>query len=273
MAPPAPLAGSEEETVAAPESEKMTFFDPFYQALAALGYTDPIHPPLTHLPIGLMVAALIFGFGGLLLRRPFLGLSARHCLVLAWLFFFPTVLLGFRDWQHYYRGAWLLPIVAKLVLAGFLFVVLTVGVILVWRGRGESKALLLIYVLSFFAVVGLGYFGGRLVYGGAAAAPEAAPAAEAAFAAGRQLFVSHCQACHAGGGNVVLPQQPLKGSDELAKFDTFLAFIRNPRLDSGAKGPMPAFPPEEISDEQARELRQYVLRVFGPPPPAAAPHH
>jgi mono/diheme cytochrome c family protein len=243
----------------------MTFFDPFYRALAALGFTDPVHPPLTHMPIGLVVAALTFGFGALLLGRPFLSQSARHCLVLAWLFFFPTVLLGFMDWQHYYRGVWVAPIIAKLVLAGFLFVVLTAGVILVWRGRGESRVLLLIYVLSFLAVVGLGYFGGRLVFGGAAAQPEASPAPDAALRAGEQVFATHCQACHAGGGNAILPQHPLKGSDDLAKFDTFLAFIRDPRLDNGSKGPMPAFSPQELPEPQARDLYHYLLRAFGPP--------
>ena len=51
----------------------MTLFNPLYNALAAMGYTDPIHPPLTHMPIALVVAALIFGFSGWILRRPSLG--------------------------------------------------------------------------------------------------------------------------------------------------------------------------------------------------------
>ena len=109
----------------------MTIFSPLYNALAAIGFTDPIHPPLTHMPIGLVVAALIFGFAGWILRRPFLSQAGRYCLVLAWLFIFPTVLLGFMDWQQFYQGAWLLPIIVKIGLAGFLFVLLSIGVILI----------------------------------------------------------------------------------------------------------------------------------------------
>ena len=236
----------------------MTIFDPFYQALATLGYTDPVHPPLTHMPIALVTAALIFGLAARLWRRDLLGLSARHCLVLAWLFFFPTVLLGFMDWQHFYQGAWLFPIVVKIWLAGFLFVLLTMGVILVWRGQGDSKVLLVIYVLSFCTVVGLGYFGGRLVFGGWAEPPPGAARA------GLQIFKENCRACHANGGNIVMFQYPLKGSDKLADFNGFLAFIRDPRLDDGTKGPMPDFPPEAIPDQQARDLYQYLFKTFGP---------
>ena len=134
----------------------MTIFNPLYAALAAMGFTDPIHPPLTHVPIGLVVAALIFGLTGWLLRRPAWSQAARYCLGLAWLFIFPTVLLGFMDWQHYYQGAWLLPIIVKIGLASFLFVLLSIGLILVKTGREESKALLAIYLIAFFIMQGLG---------------------------------------------------------------------------------------------------------------------
>jgi len=72
----------------------MTGFDWFYNALGSVGFTDPVHPALAHMPIGLVVGALIFGFAALLWKRPLWGLSSQHCLVLAWLFWFPTVLFG-----------------------------------------------------------------------------------------------------------------------------------------------------------------------------------
>jgi uncharacterized membrane protein len=223
----------------------MTIIDSFYRTLAALGYTHPLHPPFTHVTIGLVVAAFIFGFVALLLHRPALAASARHCLVLAWFFFFPTVLLGFMDWQHFYHGAWIFPIIAKIFLATFLFIVLSLGLILLYKGRVESRLLLVVYVLGFLAVTALGYFGGQLVFGGGVkVTPEGAQTE--IFQAGKQVFLEDCQACHRRGGNVVMPQHPLKGSDELAEFNTFLTFIRNPRLDDGSKGPMPDFPPEEI---------------------------
>jgi mono/diheme cytochrome c family protein len=250
----------------------MTRFDPIYRFLAALGYPHPLHPPFTHVTIGLVVAAFIFGLGGLLRRRPLLAASARHCLVLAWFFFFPTVLLGFLDWQHFYRGDWMFPIIAKLFLAALLFIVLSLGLALLYKGQAESRVLPVIYALGFLAVTALGYFGGEIVFGGGVkVTPEAAQTA--IFRAGKQVFLEDCQACHRGGGNVVLPQYALKGSDELAEFKTFLAFIRNPRLDNGSKGPMPAFGPEQLPEPQARELYHYLLRAFGPPPAGGEHHH
>ena len=163
-----------------------------------MGFADPIYPPLTHIPIGLVVAALIFGLGGWLMRRPAWSQAARYCLGLAWLFIFPTVLLGFMDWQHYYQGAWLRPIVVKIGRASSLFVLLSIGLLLVITGREESKALLVIYVIAFLTVGGLGYFGGRLVFGGRA------PAAPPALQAGQGLFENNCMACHPNGGNAIL---------------------------------------------------------------------
>ena len=152
----------------------MTIFNPFYNALYAIGFHDPIHPPVTHITIGVVVAALVFGILARVRRQPSMAQAARYCLVLAWLFIFPTVLLGFMDWQHWYQGAWPLPILIKIYLAGFLFLLLSLGMILIFSGREKSKALLAIYFMAFFTVRGLGYFGGRLVYGGRAPAVQAA---------------------------------------------------------------------------------------------------
>jgi uncharacterized membrane protein len=237
----------------------MTIFSPLYHALAAMGFSDPIHPPFTHMPIGLVVAALIFEFAGWILKRPSLSQAGRYCLVLAWMFIFPAVLLGFMDWQQFYQGAWLLPIIVKIGLAAFLFVLLSIGVILIVTGREESKALLAIYVVAFLTVGGLGYFGGRLVFGGRA------PGAPPMLQAGQQLFENNCMACHPDGGNTIMPQEIIIGSDRLRDFPTFLAWIRDPRLDNGKKGPMPEFLPGKISDEQARQLYDYLISVFGKP--------
>jgi uncharacterized membrane protein len=237
----------------------MTIFNPLYNVLYAIGYTDPIHPPLTHMPIALVVAALILGLAAWIRGRPSLGRAARYCLILTWLFIFPTVLLGFMDWQHWYQGAWLLPIIIKISLASFLFVLLSLGLILVFTGREESKALLAIYLIAFFTVGGLGYFGGRLVFGGRA------PAAPAAFETGKRLFENNCMACHPNGGNAIMPEAIIIGSDNLTDFQTFLAWIRDPRLDNGQKGPMPEFLPQKISDPQAGQLYDYLIKVLGKP--------
>jgi mono/diheme cytochrome c family protein len=244
----------------------MSNFDWLYHALAAVGFVDPVHPAIVHMPIGLVAGALFFGFAALIWQRPLLGLSARHCLVLAWLFVIPAVLFGYIDWQHFYHGVWLTPIKIKVGLATFLFVVLSVGLVMIYKGRGESKGILVIYVLAFITVVGLGYFGGRLVFGGQS------PAAPKGLKAGKKIFDARCRACHAHGGNLIMPQMPLRGSDKLGNYQTFLAFIRDPRLDNGHKGPMPAWPPAKISDKEARSLYDYVKQAFGDgQPPGKAP--
>jgi uncharacterized membrane protein len=238
----------------------MIIFNPLYQALAYIGYTDPLHPPFTHFPIALVTASLFFGLLALLRRRPGFWVTARHCLVLAWLFVFPTVWFGFMDWQQYYQGAWLDIIIVKICLAAFLFVVLSLGMILIYKGRGESRGLLAVYGVGFVTVVLLGYFGGKMVYEGrgeAAASPQAQ--------IGEKIFVQSCRACHLEGGNLIKPQMPLKGSAPLTSFETFVAYIRDPRLPDGSRGAMPDFPASRIPQQQARDLYQYLIETFGKP--------
>jgi len=88
--------------------------------------------------------------------------------------------------------------------------------------------------------------------------------------AGAELFESHCASCHRGGENVVVPLLPLKGSKKLADFETFLSFVRDPRMPDGSVGAMPAFGQSSLSDEQARMLYRYLLANEGD---AAQPAH
>ena len=82
---------------------------------------------------------------------------------------------------------------------------------------------------------------------------------------GAEVFRVECSRCHAQGGNVIYPNLPLKGAPQLTDFDTFLAYIRNPAMPDGAHGPMPAYPLDRISDDQARNLYQYLVTVLGSP--------
>jgi mono/diheme cytochrome c family protein len=76
--------------------------------------------------------------------------------------------------------------------------------------------------------------------------------------AGAKIFSEHCASCHPHGGNIIVPDLPLKGSRVLANYKTFAAFIRNPKMPDGSHGAMPSFGEEKISDEQARELYHYI---------------
>jgi mono/diheme cytochrome c family protein len=233
--------------------------DSIYAFLARLGYAHPIHPTEVHMPIGLVVGAFIFAWIALLFQRPRLAQTAYHCIVLAFIWLFPTVLFGVMDWQHYYAGAMPFPIKMKLILAPVLLVLLA-GAVLLGRGGGaESKAVLTSYGLCFLVVVILGYFGGQLVYG------VQGPSLPDELKAGARLFAAHCSSCHPQGGNIINPDLPLKDSPQLADPNVFVAFIRNPKMPDGSAGSMPAFPPAQISDREAESLYEYVVQTMGYP--------
>jgi cytochrome c6 len=229
--------------------------DSFYALLRRIGFTDPPHALLTHMPIGLITGALLFFLVALLFRRKVLAPTARHVSLLAFIFLFPTILFGVLDWLHYFRGAWILPIKVKIILAAAVLVIAAAGVFLGDRVKFKTAAQMVVYALSFVCVVGLGYFGAKLVYAGWApeAAAGGAPAGqEEAFAIGAEVFTVNCQACHPGGGNIVDPARPLKGSPKLASLDGFVSFLRAPG------GSMPSFGEDQLSAAQAADLRLYV---------------
>lgn len=234
-------------------------FNSVYEFLARLGYDHPIHPTEVHMPIGLVVAAFIFAWIALLLRRSNLARTARHCIILAFIWLFPTMLFGIMDWQHYYAEAMLFPIKMKLILAPILMVLLAVAVILGFKKGAESKAVLATYCLCFVTVVLLGYFGGQLVYG------VKGPAPPAEVKAGAKVFANNCKGCHPNGGNIVKPNLPLRSAPQLAEFNSFKAFIRHPVMPDGSPGVMPAFVPAKISDQQAEDLYEYIQKVIEHP--------
>jgi uncharacterized membrane protein len=234
--------------------------DGFYDFLDKIGYLHPIHPAMVHMPIGLVVGSLFIGGTGLVLSRTSMARAAYYTLVLALIFWVPTVTFGVMDWQRYYGGAWLFSIKMKLGLAGLLGVLLVVGAWLGHRDPTRVKRLVPIYLLCFLTVSSLGYFGGQLVYGGKS------PTGATQFQSGQQLFENHCSGCHAHGGNSIMPNFPLRDAPALDKLEDFLAFIRAPTLPGGVSGPMPPFAQSTISAQQSGELYDYITRVIDKPP-------
>jgi uncharacterized membrane protein len=220
--------------------------DAFYRLLVSAGFTDPVHPTQVHIPIGLVVGAVLFGIIAKFFTRSTLAATAKHCLILALLFWFPTVAAGVMDWQHFYGGIWLPPVKIKMGLAAILLVFHSIGVLVGRRSQGTSYLLLTIYAVCFFIVIALGYFGGKLVYAGrSSSVPKD-------LQTGQALFLSKCSACHPHGTNVIRPEKPMRGSSKLCDFNTFLAWIRAPVY------PMPTFSPKDISDGQARGLYSFI---------------
>jgi mono/diheme cytochrome c family protein len=82
---------------------------------------------------------------------------------------------------------------------------------------------------------------------------------------GSEIYGMLCSRCHRAGGTVIYPNLPLRGAPQLSDFNTFLNFIRNPRMPDGSVGPMPPFPPDRISEAQARELYDYLVNWLGKP--------
>lgn len=228
----------------------------FYGLLNGFGFSDPVHAALVHMPIGLVMGAVLFGWLALFPGRERFFLSARDCAALALLFWFPSVLFGFTDWQHFYSGVWMKPIGVKLILAGILLLLLAAALFLAFRRPGASgKVVPVLYTLCLVTVVLLGWFGARLVYDGKAGGQGAA----GDYSLGEKLFAVHCKGCHPGGGNVMRPDRPLVGSDALKSPETFVALIRRP------PAPMPPFAPAAISDGDAKELYRYVTNVLAHP--------
>jgi len=235
--------------------------DAFYDLLLKIGFTDPPHALLTHMPIGLITGALLFFLVAVIFRRKVLVPTARHVFILAFIFIFPTILFGVLDWLHYFKGQMIQPIKFKIGLAAAVLVITGAGVILGSELKVRTIPQMVLYALSFVCVVGLGYFGAKMVYGGwsgEGATTDAPQGQEAAFASGSEAFAANCQACHPKGGNAVDPSLPLKGSRRLASLEAFTAFIRSPTMPDGSPGSMPPFGQELISAQQAEDLYLYV---------------
>jgi uncharacterized membrane protein len=228
-----------------------------YKSLEAIGYYHPIHPTEVHMPIGLIVGGLGFSLTALVFRRPALAQAARYCFILAFLFMFPTIIFGIMDWQHYYSGFWLHPIKIKFILSGILLVLLSVSVFIERKGLGPRALVVPVYALSFLMVVALGYYGGELVLGGRGTSipPKLGQAGS--------VFKANCAPCHPHAQTITKPRIPLRNAPQLATFEAFVNHLRNPRLPDGSPGHMPAIPRQNLSDEQAWELYQYIVHVAG----------
>jgi uncharacterized membrane protein len=219
--------------------------DLLYQLLEEIGYTHPIHPPLTHIPMGLVIGVFIFALVAVLFRRTILPqLAYNRIILLALIFSFPTILLGYMDWQYFYEGTWSFPIKIKAAMSGALLILLFIALVTGRKAKAETRRTLTIYSLCFLTMTILGYFGGQLIIEG-----EGKPqAATVRFLSGEKLFAVNCNDCHPGGSDILNPPQ-------LTNFNTFLAYLRNPRR------AMPSFPPEKISEKQARKVYDYLTKL------------
>ena len=160
------------------------------------------------------------------------------------------MILGIMDWQHFYHGAWILPIQVKLTTAPILAALLGLSVFLGRTYGATSMKVLPFYFLCFCCVVVLGFFGGQLTYGGRTIkGPEK-------YLTGQEIFAANCTTCHPDGGNTVDPTKPVLHSALLQNLDIFKMWLRHPAE------PMPPFSSSDIPDEKVKELYAYIQNVL-----------
>jgi uncharacterized membrane protein len=225
----------------------------FYHMVNSFGFPDPIHVTLVHIPMGLVIGAFVFSWLSALTSWKRLTVTAYQCITLALLFLFPVIIFGFMDWRHFYLGAWLTPIKIKMVLAVILLILSFAAFLLGFKGKESSKITLALYSLCLITVIGLGWFGARLVYG------DQIQGSSKQYQNGEKIFVANCNICHANGGNKISPKNPLRNSDDLQNLDAFISLIRHPER------PMPAFTALRISDKEAKELYDYIVNEVNCP--------
>ena len=178
-----------------------------YESLSALGYSHPLHPPLTHLTMGMVMGALIFALISRISRFAHFAPTARHCHALALIAIVPTAILGIMDWIHFYGAEVMTPIMVKILLAAACLGALFAAAIRQRRETERKAPALSLYLLAFVLVMGLGYFGGEIVFGTHEAKVEAGTDAtgqeeakreEPSFARVKPILEDRCTSCHSG---------------------------------------------------------------------------
>ena len=135
-----------------------------YVLLTKIGFSHPLHPMLTHVPMGMIIGMVVFSLLGLVWKEKNFGQTAFYCSALALLAMLPVIIAGILDWLHFLEGEWNVYIIVKMILGGLLTILLIISFILKRNGATPGK-LLLIYLLCLACAGGLGYSGGELVYG------------------------------------------------------------------------------------------------------------
>ncbi|MFT5699103.1 MAG: putative membrane protein [Desulforhopalus sp.] len=139
--------------------------DLIFSTLEAIGFAHPLHPALTHIPMGMVIGSFFFGLMALITKKPAYTKSALHCSVVGILFIVPTIVAGYLDWQQFFGATMSVFIIIKFILAAVLTVLLAVSIRANLQGAAPGK-MFLIYTLCLACAGGLGFSGGELIYGG-----------------------------------------------------------------------------------------------------------
>lgn len=136
-----------------------------YHTLERVGFTHPLHPAVTHIPMGMVMGAFIFTAVSIYLRKSELMATAHHCALLGFIFVLPTMLFGYMDWQYRFDGEWSGLIIFKMILAVCFLVTLGIASRFGNLEQIDPKKMLILYAICLGMAIGLGFSGGELQYG------------------------------------------------------------------------------------------------------------
>lgn len=228
-----------------------------YETLARIGYLHPLHPSVTHIPVGLVIGAFIFALVAWIFNREILYRSARHCIILALIAVPLVVLLGLMDWQHFYGGTLLPPIRMKMWLAAILAALLLVA----WRVSKKEDTMkrrfTVVCGLCLVTVIALGYFGGELVYGERAA--KTASMDTPLVRQGGDLFMQRCAGCHFADKSEPKIGPGLKGLFKMDRLQVSKKPVSEEAVVNQLISPVGTMPPfRDLSQEQIQALLAYL---------------
>lgn len=135
-----------------------------FEFLNKIGFVHPLHPALTHIPMGMVMGAVTFRLVSFLPRLKVLARTGYHCIILGLLGMFPTAFSGYLDWQHTFGGNWDFLIILKMVLAIILTVLLATIAIVDDPENPRFDKTTLFYFLTLLLAIGLGFSGGELTH-------------------------------------------------------------------------------------------------------------
>jgi len=136
-----------------------------YQTLAKIGFSHPLHPAMTHIPMGMIIGGFLFAVGSAAMKKDDLAMAAHYCYTLALIFVLPTMMLGYMDWQYKFDGEWNGLILTKIILAVMLTIMLGITYFYGKNVKVDIKQKLILYVICFAIALGIGFIGGELQYG------------------------------------------------------------------------------------------------------------
>jgi uncharacterized membrane protein len=139
--------------------------DLVYQELAKIGYSHPLHPAMTHIPMGMIIGGFLFAVGSAVMKKDDLAIATHYCYTLALIFVLPTMMLGYMDWQYKFDGEWNRLILTKIIMAVMLTIMLGITFFYGKNVKVDIKQKLILYVICFGIALGIGFIGGELQYG------------------------------------------------------------------------------------------------------------